>query len=180
MIPKRLYLNIHYGDIHTKFKTQFDITQENVPYVNDNVDLSKVKKEDYCREGDLIIADASEDYKDVGKAMEIIDLHGQKLISGLHTYIAGDKSNHMALGFKGYLMQTRDVRLQVMKMATGISVLGISKRNLEKVQFNLPCNQEQQKIATFLTSIDKKTGLVQTQLGQTQNFKKGLLQQMFV
>ena len=86
----------------------------------------------------------------------------------------------MALGFKGYLMQTRDVRLQVMKMATGISVLGISKRNLEKVQFNLPCNQEQQKIATFLTSIDKKTGLVQTQLGQTQNFKKGLLQQMFV
>ena len=29
--------NIHYGDIHTKFETLFDITQEKVPFINNEI-----------------------------------------------------------------------------------------------------------------------------------------------
>jgi len=43
-----------------------------------------------------------------------------------------------------------------------------------------PCFNEQRKIADFLTSIDNKIDLANTQLKKTQAFKKGLLQQMFV
>lgn len=125
MILARLK-NLHYGDIHTKFKAHFYILNEKVPFINEAVDISKIAKETYCKEGDLIIADTSEDYKDIGKAVEIINLDNQKLVAGLHTYIARDLTNRFALGFKGYLMQTHDIRIQMMKLATGISVLGIT------------------------------------------------------
>ncbi|CCK77973.1 Putative type I restriction, specificity subunit [Oleispira antarctica RB-8] len=44
----------------------------------------------------------------------------------------------------------------------------------------IPCYLEQKKIARFLKSIDQKINLAQQQIEQTQVYKKGLLQQMFV
>ena len=43
-----------------------------------------------------------------------------------------------------------------------------------------PSIEEQIKIANFLSSIDKKIEQTQKQLEQTKEFKKALLQQMFV
>ena len=45
---------------------------------------------------------------------------------------------------------------------------------------SLPCLKEQRKIAEFLSSLDKKIALVESQTEKTKEFKKGLLQQMFV
>lgn len=172
--------NIHYGDIHTKFSTIFDLSKEEVPFINESVDLSKIADENYCKVGDLIIADASEDYKDVGKAIEVVNLAGQTLLAGLHTLIVRDVKKQTVTGFKGYMMQTYNVRQQIMRLATGVSVLGISKGNLSKVKVPLPSLSEQQKIATFLSSLDHQINLVSQQLERMQTFKKGLLQQMFV
>jgi len=44
----------------------------------------------------------------------------------------------------------------------------------------IPQKPEQKKIVQFITSIDQKIESVNTQLINTQAFKKGLLQQMFV
>lgn len=63
--------NIHYGDIHTKFSTLFDITKESVPFINSDVSIERINDDNYCVEGDMIFADASEDIDDVGKSIEI-------------------------------------------------------------------------------------------------------------
>lgn len=172
-------MNIHYGDIHSKFSTLFDVSKEVVPFINGEVDTSKISSEQYLRVGDLVIADASEDYKDIGKTIEVIHLDNSKVVAGLHTYIARP-IKQCAMGFNGYLMQTFEVREQIKTLATGISVLGISKTNLGKVELKIPCLEEQTKIANFLSSIDQKIEKVAQQIEQTKQWKKGLLQQMFV
>ncbi|WP_278363766.1 restriction endonuclease subunit S [Acinetobacter schindleri] len=172
-------MNIHYGDIHTKFSMLFDVNKESVPFLNDEVDTSKIAKEQFLKVGDLVIADASEDYKDIGKSIEVISLNNQKVVAGLHTYIARPVKP-FALGFCGYMMQTFPVREQIKKLATGISVLGISKTNLGKVELKVPSLEEQTKIANFLSAIDQKIEVVAQQIEQAKTWKKGLLQQMFV
>lgn len=172
-------MNIHYGDIHTKFSMLFDVNKESVPFLNEQVDTSKIAKEQFLKVGDLVIADASEDYKDIGKAIEVISLNNQKVVAGLHTYIARPMLP-FAVGFCGYMMQTFKIREQIKKLATGISVLGISKTNLGKVELSIPCLEEQTKIANFLSSIDQKIEVVVQQIEQAKQWKKGLLQQMFV
>lgn len=56
----------------------------------------------------------------------------------------------------------------------------LSKNDFLKIKWELPEVKEQQKIADFLSVIDKKIELSTKELEQVQTFKKGLLQQMFV
>ena len=56
----------------------------------------------------------------------------------------------------------------------------MSKKDFLKLKWELPCVEEQNKIANFLSSIDTKIEQTQRQLEQTKEFKKALLQQMFV
>ena len=48
------------------------------------------------------------------------------------------------------------------------------------MQILVPSFSEQTKIANFLAALDRKIESVSTQIRETQTFKRGLLQQMFV
>lgn len=172
--------NIHYGDIHTKFQTLFDITKEVVPYVNEEMNVKRILNDFYCKEGDLVFADASEDLEDVGKSIEIVNLNNEKVLSGLHTILARPKENIFAKGFNGYLFKSDNLRLQIQKEAQGSKVLSISALRLSNITISIPSLPEQTLIANFLSSIDKKINHTQTQITQTETWKKGLLQKMFV
>ena len=59
-------------------------------------------------------------------------------------------------------------------------VPSLSKSTIEQILINVPSVAEQTKIANFLSAIDEKIALVSNQIQDTQEYKKGLLQQMFV
>jgi len=171
--------NIHYGDIHTKFHANFDVTKEEVPFINIDVDISKVKKENYCLEGDLVIADASEDYADVGKAIEVRNLNNEKVVAGLHTLLARPKDNALVSGFAGYLMRSETIRHQIKILAQGTKVLGIAPRHLSQVLFKIPKKDEQTKILSFLESIDLWISNLKTYRRFLVQYKKGMMQKIF-
>lgn len=58
--------------------------------------------------------------------------------------------------------------------------MSFSTSDFYKMPIPFPSIEEQQQIANFLLSIDTKIESAGQQLNQTQSFKKGLLQQMFV
>ena len=171
--------NIHYGDIHTKFSTMFDLENENVPFINSDFDLTRIKEESYCQDGDLVVADASEDYADVGKTIEIINLNNQKVLAGLHTFLARPNKYDMALGYAGYLLQSWKVRWQVMIISQGTKVLSLSTGRLSNIILTIPSKKEQKKIATFLTAIDTKIDQLTKKEKLLQEYKKGMMQKIF-
>jgi type I restriction enzyme S subunit len=62
----------------------------------------------------------------------------------------------------------------------GSSQLNLSKSDVENFVVDLPCLKEQKKIADFLFVIDEKINLVSNQIEDTLEYKKGLLQLMFI
>ena len=172
--------NIHYGDIHTKFKTLFDILREEVPYINLDILIDKIKPESYCIEGDMIFADASEDLNDVGKSIEIINLSNEKLVSGLHTLLARQRERKLTIGFGGYLFKSDWIRKQIQREAQGAKVLSLSVGRISNVKISYPKNiKEQQKIASCLSSLDDLISVQSQKLEALKTHKKGLMQQLF-
>lgn len=52
--------------------------------------------------------------------------------------------------------------------------------DLESFKIKIPCLEEQTKIAQFLASLDRKIAVVEEQIAGMKEWKKGLLQRMFV
>ena len=171
--------NIHYGDIHTKFSTHFDIIKESVPFINDS-ELGSIRDENYCTEGDIVFADASEDLEDIGKSIEIVNLNNERVVSGTHTILARQTGDHLVLGFGGHLFKSGWVRAQIQKESQGSKVLGISPTRLRNTLSPFPPDKkEQKKIADCLSSVDELIVALARKLGALKTHKKGLMQQLF-
>ncbi len=175
--------NIHYGDIHATFENKildFE-TEKRVPYLKDGFiskELFNDEKFPALQNGDLIIADASEDYEGVCNCIEIININERKVIGGLHTFAARGKNEKITPGFRTFVLDHHQVIRQLRRIATGISVYGVSKTNLSRVKIALPPLHEQKAIAQLLSSWDKAINKNNQLIAQKELRKKWLMQNL--
>lgn len=170
--------NIHYGDIHTKFQTLFKVDKENVPFIDPGVNVNNIKEVSFCQEQDIVIADASENYDDIGKAIEIYSTKGKKIVAGLHTFLARPNTK-IAKGFGGYMFKSPGFHERIKVIAQGTKVLSISSARLSLLPFRIPHLKEQQKIASFLSSVDERLQQLQQQQSLLEQYKQSCIQQLF-
>jgi len=172
--------NIHYGDIHTKFKPLFRAGEEYLPFINPDASANGFDDDAFCDEGDIVLADASEDLDDVGKAIEIVSLDGERVVAGTHTILATRRGSRPVVGFGGQLFQSAAVRAGIKKEAQGTKVYGISVNRISAVPIPIPPTEsEQQKIADCLGSLDDLIPAEGQKLEALQQHKLGLMQQLF-
>ena len=165
---------IHYGEIHKKYKFYLDFQVASLPKIHQ----SKLgDKPEFIKNGDLVVVDASEDYIDIAKSVEIKNLE-HKAVAGLHTFLLRDKGGYFVDGFKGYILYEACVAKELKKKATGISVLGISKSNLLNLKIPIPPLDEQEKIAEILSTWDEAINLTINLIENKKQFKKALMQNL--
>jgi len=165
---------IHYGDIHTRWKHFLDINEEQLPFIN----KEQLKTYSLLKEGDVVMADASEDYKGIGESVEVKSIGSKNIISGLHTFLLRGKEGVFINGFKGYIHSNKAVKNQFDRLATGLKVYGVTKTNLKTVKIPLPPLPEQKAIAEVLSDMDNLITALERQIEKKRLVKQGAMQRL--
>lgn len=171
-------LYIHYGDIHATYTTpRLDLnSEEQVPRLLRGTAIPS--SADYLKDGDLIIADASEDIEGVGACVELHNVDGKQVFSGLHTLALRDTKGLTVHGYRGYLLRSHQVVKRIREVATGSKVYGLSRSNLAKLKVPLPSPEEQRIIGSCLNGAYDELDLLRTKLAQLREQKRGLMQRL--
>ncbi len=170
--------NIHYGDVLIKFGSLISSECDLVPFIKEEIDLSKFSKESYLLSGDVVFADTAEDYT-VGKATEIINTSRRRMLSGLHTIPCRSKIP-FASGYLGHYFNSKSFREQILPLIQGTKVSSISKSELLKTTLIVPSIEKQEECSRLLSSFDTKIEFLEQELNKMKQLKGGFLQQLFI
>jgi len=155
---------IRYGELYTHYKEIIIkiISKTNIP--KDKLVLSQ--------SNDVIIPASGESSIDIATASCVIK---NNIALGSDLNIIRTKENGIFLSY--YLNNTK--KLEIAKLAQGISVVHLYGSQLKILKLKLPPLPEQQKIAQFLTSVDKKIDQLSTKKRLLEQYKKGMMQKLF-
>ena len=165
---------IHYGDIHTKWDITLDMNASTLP----KIARHKFKGAAFIKGGDVVMADASEDYEGIGKSIEISGVGDAKAIAGLHTFLLRDNDETYVDGFRGYLHLIPAVKTSFDRLATGLKVYGLSKNSLKTVFIPVPPKKEQEKIVEILAGMTVEIDSLLYRLTKTKAIKQGMMQEL--
>ena len=168
---------------------------EGVPYVtykqifdNSKVDITKFdyvrivpgEKQSKVEYGDVFFTTSSETRLEVGFASVLLDEIEELYLNSFCFGYRINSHDEFFPKFARYLFRSEEFRRKIVKLGQGSTRYNMSKNEMKKLTIQIPVNEEQKKIAEFLLKIDNKIAYISTQINQTKQFKKGLLQQMFV
>ncbi len=129
--------------------------------------------------GDILFQRSSETREEVGQANVYLDREHSAVFGGF--VIRGKPIREFDPLFMNYLLRTPIARNEITSKSGGSTRYNVSQDTLAEARIVIPSSlPEQTKIAGFLSALDGKIGAVGEQMRQTQAWKKGLLQQLFV
>lgn len=143
------------------------------------IDLNNKTKKQLLNKNDLvmILNDKTSSGNIIGRTL---------LIDKDNTYIYNQRSQRLICNTKIiipsflYFLLNSDFRKNIIKKVQGATQIYINYSTIEVMHLNIPCLEEQTKIADFLSAFDRKLDNQKAQLEHWKQIKKGLLQQMFV
>ncbi len=108
------------------------------------------------------------------------------LIDADNTYIYNQRSERLICSltmvplFLWFYLNSFSFRKDLFSISQGGTQIYVNFPSVKKMEIMVPSIAEQTKIANFLSSIDEKINRTKKQIQQTQEYKKGMLQNMFI
>jgi restriction endonuclease S subunit len=167
------------GKPFVTYKQIFDNTTIDIQNCG-KVAITPQEKQNRVRKGDILFTTSSETRLEVGFTSVVLDELDEVYLNSFCFGFRMNNGNELLTEFARYLFHSTAARRSITVLGQGSTRYNISKNQLMKIMFAFPSLPEQTKIADFLSAIDRKIESVATQITETQTFKKGLLQQMFV
>ncbi|GAA4296316.1 restriction endonuclease subunit S [Anaerocolumna aminovalerica] len=164
------YRYIHYGDIHKKVADLIE-SDKQLPIIQGGY-------YEFLQQGDIVVADASEDYVGIAEPSILLKQPTDKVVAGLHTIAM--RPQEICSLFLYYLLHTVEFKQFGSRIGTGMKVFGITTKNLYKFPTFFPKKEEQVKIGNFFKQLDNTIVLHQSKLDRLKSLKKGYLQKMFI
>ena len=144
------------------------------------VRVGKKEKQNRVLVGDVLFTTSSETPAEVGFASVLLEDAGELYLNSFCFGFRAKNSGQIMPRFSMYLFRAQGYRKAVFPLAQGSTRYNLSKAEFLKIKILLPHPDEQAKIAEALSAMDAKIAAAQLQVDRMQDFKKGLLQQMFV
>lgn len=164
---------VHYGDIHKRFGNIVDLDIEKLPLILEE----KARAYKLLKDGDLLLADASEDDEGIGKSIVVI-VGSHKVIAGLHTIPLRPRKD-LDTRFPSYLFAGKLVKRQIEKLSEGTKVNSISFAKIKDVFIPFPpAKEEQSRIASALFDIDTLIRDLDRTIEKKQNIRQGAMEQL--
>jgi type I restriction enzyme S subunit len=172
LTPEGRVKYLHYGDVHAC--NEVYLSPQSLP----SLPGAKAVPLDRLRDGDLILADASEDIEGVSKSVEMRGVGSTEVVAGLHTIAARFDSAVLADGFKAYLQDSMPFKAHLRRLAAGTKVYATTRAHVASVEMRLPPLSEQRAIATAISDMDAELAALEARLGKTRALKQAMMQEL--
>ncbi len=144
----------------------------------EQVNISEQENQNPVLKGDLLFTTSSETPNEVGM-VSCWDYEIKNLYLNSFGYRIYNHNSYSPI-FLAYMLRSGEYRKKISILAQGSTRYNISKTELMKMKVQCPCMEEQQKIVALLLNLELKTEEEQNKLNELLQYKKGLLQQMFI
>ena len=160
----------------TKFISVMDILNNQFIYYDDiraSVEVIDGDLETYgVNYGDILFQRSSETLEDVGQANVYLD--SKPVVFGGFVIRGKSKGNYNPLFFR-YLLASPAVRKRIITKGAGAQHFNIGQDGLSKVCVDIPCKQEQEKIAKLLSLLDERMATQSKIIDKLKSLIKGLV-----
>jgi|TARA_R110000744_G_scaffold363266_1_gene471555 type I restriction enzyme S subunit len=127
--------------------------------------------------GDILFQRSSETREEVGQANVYTDKNNSAVFGGF--VIRGRKKIDYNPYFINYLLKTSPSRKEITTKSGGSTRYNVGQESLSQVFVTFPSLPEQQKIASFLITVDEKIQQLTQKKSLLEQYKKGVMQQLF-